>query len=152
MNKEKISISIILLALFLSALVIYMTVIFVPKKKEIHNYFQVYLGGEKIGLIKSDKELYNLIDKEQKDIKEKYNVDKVFSPSGLEVRPVATYSNELMSAREIYDEIKDLDPFTIEGYEVTVTQGKTKTKFYILDKKDLDAAIRKTYLKYPDHL
>ena len=144
MNKEKISISIILLALFLSALVIYMTVIFVPKKKEIHNYFQVYLGGEKIGLIKSDKELYNLIDEEQKDIKEKYKVDKVFSPSGLEVRPVATYNSNLMTAQEIYDEIKDLDPFTIEGYEVTVTQGKTKTKFYILNKSDLDAAIRKT--------
>ena len=144
MNKERISVSIILLALFLSALVIYMTVIFVPKKKEIHNYFQVYLGGEKIGLIKSDKELYNLIDEEQKDIKEKYKVDKVFSPSGLEVRPVATYNSNLMTAQEIYDEIKDLDPFTIEGYEVTVTQGKTKTKFYILNKSDLDAAIRKT--------
>ena len=150
MNKKDIKLGTILFTVFLSILVIYMTIVFEPKKRQVHSYYQVYLGGDKIGLINSDKELYTLIDKEQQSIKDKYKVDKVYSPSGLEVRPVATYNNNIMSAKEVYNEIKDLDPFTIEGYEVTITQDKKKKKVYILNKEDLDVAIKKTVLAFID--
>lgn len=150
MNKKEIKIGTIIFTIFLSLLVIYMSIIFEPKKREVHSYYQVYLGGDKIGLIESDKELYDLIDKEQQEIKDKYKVDKVYSPSGLEVREVSTYNTNLMTAKEIYDEIKDLDPFTIEGYEVTITQDKKKKKIYILNKKDLDTAVKNTVLAFID--
>ena len=55
-----------------------------------------------------------------------------------------------MSAKEIYDEIKDLEPFTIEGYEVTITKDKKKESFYILNKEDLDQAVRNTVLAFVD--
>lgn len=158
MNKSSIKISTIVFTVLLSVLVIYMTIIFEPKKREIHYYYQVYLGGEKIGLIKSVNELYDLIDEDQKEIKEKYNVDKVYSPSGLDLREVATYGGNVMDVKEVYNEIKDLAPFTIEGYEVTINKGKNKKKFYILNKDDLDKAIRNTVLafvnekKYDDYL
>ena len=146
MNKKKG----IFFGIFLSALVIYLSIVFVPAQRKINNYYQVYLGGEKIGLIKSDTELYNLIDREQQSIKDKYKVSKVFSPSGLEVTKVATYNNNLMTAKEVYDEIKDLDPFTIEGYEVSIkNKDDNSTKsFYILNKDDLDVAVRRTVLAF----
>ena len=152
MKSEKASIGSIFFGLTFCLLVVYMCLTFNPVKKEAHLYYQVYLGNERIGLIESEEELYKLIDDEQKEIKEKYNVKKVFSPSGLEVNPIKTYNTNLMSAKEIYEEIKDLEPFTIEGYEITVNKngGKEKEIFYILDKSYLDTAIRKTVTAFVD--
>ena len=149
MNKE-VSFSSILFGVIICSLVIYMSLIFEPTKSQIHDYYQVYLSGEKIGLIRSEDELYNLIDEEQKEIKEKYKVDKVYSPSGLEIQKVSTYSNNLMSVEEIYDEIKDIEPFTIEGYEVSIINEDERKKFYILNKEDLDKAVKNTVLAFVD--
>lgn len=146
--NNKISISEIIFGLFVSLLVIYMTLTFEPKKDKINEFYQVYLGGQKIGLINSKDDLYNLIDKEQEGIKKKYNVDKVYPPEGLEVEKVLTYKTNLKTSEQIYDEINDIDPFTIEGYEVTVKKDDKKTKFYILHKEDLDEAVKNTVLSF----
>lgn len=146
--NNKISIFEIIFGLFVSLLVIYMTLTFEPKKDKINEFYQVYLGGQKIGLINSKDDLYNLIDKEQEGIKKKYNVDKVYPPEGLEVEKILTYKTNLKTSEQIYDEINDIDPFTIEGYEVTVKKGDKKTKFYILHKKDLDEAVKNTVLSF----
>ncbi len=150
MNSDNYNFKNIFFAFIFCVLTVYMCLIFTPIKKEVHAYYQVYLGSDKIGLIESDKELFELIDKEQQDIKDKYKVDKVFSPSGLEVRKIKTYKNDLMTAKEIYEEIKDLEPFTIEGYEVTVKHDDEKETFYILDKNMLDVAVRNTVLAFVD--
>lgn len=146
--NNKISISGIIFGLLVSSLVIYMSLTFEPKKEQINEFYQVYLGGQKIGLINSKDELYNLIDKEQEGIKKKYNVDKVYPPEGLEVQKVLTYKTNLKTVEQIYDEINDIDPFTIEGYEVTVKKDDKKSKFYILHKEDLDEAVRNTVLSF----
>ena len=149
MNKQRITFGEILFGLVTCVLVIYLSLIFKPKEKTIHNYYQVYLGGEKIGLIKSENALYELIDQEQQEIKEKYNVDKVYSPQGLEVHAVSTYKDNVMDVKDIYEEIKDLDPFTIEGYEVTIKyEDGSKRKIYLLNKEDLDVAVRNTVLAF----
>ena len=150
MDNEGYSFKSILFGILMCSLIIYMGVIFKPADKEVHDYYQVYLGGEKIGLIRSKEELYDLIDEEQQEIKEKFNVNKVFSPSGLEIQPVKTFSNDVKSAKEIYEDIKDLDPFTIEGYEVNITRSGKKTTFYVLDKADLDKAVKNTVLAFVD--
>ena len=150
MNKSNLTLSNIICGFVLSALVIFFSLSFEPVKKKVHSYYQVYLGGEKIGLISSKDELYTLIDKEQNEIKEKYKVDKVYSPSGLEISEVKTYKNDLMSATEAYNEIKDLDPFTIEGYEVSIKRDDTKQTFYILNKEDLDVAVKNTVTAFVD--
>jgi len=150
MNKKGISIGTIILSTIIIALIVYMTIIFEPMNREVNQYYQVYLGGEKVGLIRSKEELYNLIDEEQKEIKEKYNVDKVYSPSGLEVQLVSTYKDNLMTVQEVYDEIKDSDPFTIEGYEVKIKKDDEQKTIYILNKEDLDTAVRNTVLAFVD--
>ena len=150
MNKSKSEYGIgsILLMISICALVVYMCLTFEPRQRTVNNLYQVYLGKEKIGLIKNDQELYDLIDKEQKHIKDKYNVEKVYPPSGLEIHEVATYRSDVKSALEIYEDIKDLDPFTIEGYEVIIKKEDKKEIFYVLDKDALDKAVENTVLSF----
>ena len=50
-----------------------------------HNVYRVYLKGKSLGLIKSKKQLEEYIDKKQAEIKEKYDVDKVYIPSDLDI-------------------------------------------------------------------
>ena len=108
-----------------------------------YEVYQVYLNGKKIGLIESEQKLLNLIDKEQSNIKDTFNVDKVYPPTGLVIEKVYTYSDKLNNTEEIYNEIKDSEPFAIQGYTVTITYSnenleegakpKEPLKIYLLD-------------------
>ena len=151
MNKvENLSISSIIFGVFVISLVVFMTITFESPSKDINSYYQVYLGGERIGLLKDVDGLYDLIDKEQEQIKKEYNVTKVYPPLGLEIQKVLTYKDDLMTPRQIYDEIKDIEPFTIEGYEVSINNDGNIKKFNILNKDDLDIAIRNTVISFVD--
>jgi len=145
---NKFSIGGILIAIFFSVLAAYICLTFKPVERKINHCYQVYLGGEKIGLTYSKDELYELIDKEQQEIKEKYNVDKVHSPMGLEVREVNTYNSNILSPKEIYKQIENLESFTIEGYEVSIKNDDKKISFYILNKDYLDQAVNNVVLAF----
>lgn len=119
--------------------------------------YQVYLEGEKIGLISNKDELLDLIDTEQSEIKEKYNVDKVYPPSGLDIKKVYTYEDDITDSASIYNKIKDIEPFTIEGYNATITYTEKKVNndgdvlepgepvhIYMLDKTIFDEALYNT--------
>lgn len=104
--------------------------------------YQVYLNGKKIGLIESQDSLLNLIDKEQASIKEVFNVDKVYPPTGLNIEKTFTYNEKLSNTEDIYNQIKEKDPFTIKGYVVTINynnedveddEKKEPLKIYLMD-------------------
>ena len=123
---------------------------FVDKEndKNTVTLFQVYLNGKKIGLIENDQELYDLIDKEQTSIKEKYGVKKVYPPHGLKITPIKTYNTNTIDARTIYNKIKNEAPFTIEGYQITIKDEEKPKTFFILNKEDLDKAVRNMVLSF----
>ena len=123
---------------------------FVDKEsnKDTVTLFQVYLNGKKIGLIKSDQELYDLIDTEQAQLKEKYNVSKVYPPHGLKVTAIKTYDKRVIEARDIYNKIKNQAPFTIKGYQITINDEEEPKSFYILNKEDLDTAVKNTVMSF----
>ncbi len=146
--KTKINIKYILVGILLCTLILFLSFEFKEKNFKAHSYYRVYLSGKNIGLIESKEKLYQLIDKEQLNIKKKYNVDTVYPPEGLEVKKVNTYKTKLKSEREIYNEIKDLEPFTIEGYMVRVFGEDDKKTFYILNKEDLDIAVKNTITSF----
>lgn len=119
--------------------------------------FQVYLNGDKVGLIANKEELLELIDKEQSSIKEEYNVEKVYPPNGLNIQKVFTYNDNINDVETIYEKIKDIEPFTIEGYTVTITYTEKKVqndgevlepapplKIYMLEKEFIDTALYNT--------
>jgi murein DD-endopeptidase MepM/ murein hydrolase activator NlpD len=130
--------------------------------------YQIYLNGNKIGLINSKNKLLKLIDKNQEDIKKEYKVDKVYPPEGLSIEKVYTYDATLSKEKDIYNQIEDKDPFMIEGYTVTINYNgnvirgeeeyqegeKNKTDetppayVYILDRKMIDEALYNTAVAF----
>ena len=114
-----VTVSIIISALITSLL---------PKKqtgvpKEV---YRVYIEGKSLGLIKSKDALEKYIDKEQKSIKEKYGVKKVYAPDELDIEKELTYDEKIYSTKQIYEKIKDISPFTIDGFTMKI-KGLTKT-------------------------
>ena len=98
------------------------------------NLYRIYLKGKSLGIIESKKELEEYIDKEQESIKDRYKVDKVYAPADLKIVKETTFDRDIKSTKEIYEAIKDISPFTINGYvikikgiETTTEDGKKKT-------------------------
>lgn len=160
----------IFLAIFAIAI---STVIIVLDSTNISYYgptdaYRVYLKGKSIGLISSKKDLEEKIDKEATAIKEKYNTDKVYPPTDLEIKKEITYSNKIESVDDIYNKIKNEEDFTIEGYRLTIYNKKQqenkgdghkpdedkaeieKKYVYLLDKSILNEAIDTTVLSFVD--
>ncbi|NLL01734.1 MAG: peptidoglycan DD-metalloendopeptidase family protein [Mollicutes bacterium] len=112
--------------------------------------YRVYLNGETVGYINSDKELLDLIDLKQKQIKEKYHVDKVYPPRGLEIKETYTYNDVAISSEEIYEIIEDKQPFTINGYTIVIdypdsedeSQNKENIYINVLKKEDFEEAFK----------
>jgi murein DD-endopeptidase MepM/ murein hydrolase activator NlpD len=114
------------------------------REKDPIELYHVYLDGKSIGLIESKEQLESYIDREQKSIKEKYGVDKVYAPNGLKIEKELTYNGKILSAKEVYEDIKDIEPFTIDGYIITI-KGEEETKYiYTLNKAFFEKAVDKT--------
>jgi len=141
MNLKRIDIRGVLIILAVTVL------LFTIGLKRVHlgkanNVYQVYLDGEKIGLMENVDELYNLIDNEQQTIKNEFKVDRVYPPAGLKTVKYKTYSNNLKSANEIYKLIEEKSTFTILGYTVTIkADDKDPVYINILNKEDIEPAL-----------
>ncbi len=145
----------ILVTLF--CLVLSSFVFFVGHKQNVEpkELYKVYLKGEAIGYIENKELLESYIDKAQTSIKEKYKVDKVYPPNELDIIKEVTYNQEASKESEIYEKIKDLSPFTINGYIITIKgidvitedKGEVKTddvELYVLDKELFQKGIENT--------
>ena len=105
--------------------------------------YKVYLNGETIGLIESEDNLVKLIDEKQNEVKEKYNVDKVYPPYSLEIKEEYTYQTNINTSEEIYDVIRERDPFTINGYVVTIDYPEDEPLVLnVLEKEDFEEAFK----------
>lgn len=106
--------------------------------------YQVYLDGNKIGIISSKAELYNLINKKQAEIKEEYNVDQVYPPKGFQIVKKNTYEEEESTVEEIYNIIKKDKAFTLKGYTITIKNEDEETEplyIYVLDEEVFRTAL-----------
>lgn len=115
--------------------------------------YQVYLNGTKLGLIKNQDELYALINEEQKDIKEAYDVATVYPPNGFVIKEHQTYDETITSAKDIYEKIKDADDFTIEGYVIKIKfneEEKEDITIYVLNKEIFEEAINSVITSFVD--
>jgi len=111
-------------------------------KSEPLSLYRVYLNGTSIGVIKSKDKLEQLIDKEQKNLKEEYGVSKVYLPKGLYISEYKTYNANIVSEENIYNLIKETESFTIKGYTVTIKKDEDKTiTLNLLNKKDFETAV-----------
>lgn len=149
----------IILALVISTILVF----FIPRKETIEpkSVYRVYLAGKSIGLIEDKDSLDTYIDNEQQSLKEKYQADKVYAPEDLEIVKDVTYDEDVSTTKEIYDKIKDIEPFTIKGYKITIegidttneqgeeVKGKDQI-IYVLDKKVFEDAMDRTIRSFVD--
>ncbi len=135
MKKEKIWIGFLTITL----IILFGVCGFRSRQMEPRNVYQVYLNGEKIGLVEDRDRLLNLINEEQQDIKDTYQVDQVYPPNGFDIEEYVTYDENVISEGQIYQKIKDKGDFTVEGYVITITRPATEeeqekvTNIYVLD-------------------
>lgn len=78
-----------------------------------------------LGKIESKDQLEKYINEEQKEIKEKYLVNEVFIPNGLEIKKEISYNNNIEDIKSIYEKIKEKSDFTLRGYQITIQMEKT---------------------------
>lgn len=109
--------------------------------------YRVYLDGKSLGLISSKKDLEDYINKGQEDLKQKYNVKKIYVPDNLHIQEEITYNEKIYTTKEIYEKIKDNSYFTLKGYKISIKnseEDKEKKIIYVLDKKVFTDAIDRT--------
>lgn len=161
-SKNKFPILGVVIALILGGfLAFYKTNEVFSKDKIPIEAYRVYLKGELIGLIKSDKELYDYINNMQKELMNKYNVKNVYIPTDINVEKDVTYEENIISIQNIYDVINKKEPFTIKGYKVLIDKSaisdyddeevKEKTKkiyINILNKEIFNQAAKKVVLSF----
>lgn len=103
---------------------------------EPKTYYQVYLDDQIIGTINSKKALEKYIDDQGSYYKEKYGVDKIYAPEGIEIRKITTYSNKTDSIEDVYKKISKLKPFTIKGYQFLI-KGEEENIVVYTTKEDI---------------
>ncbi|MDD2470131.1 MAG: hypothetical protein PHI22_04310, partial [Bacilli bacterium] len=139
---------IFLITLALSTIVI----IFFEKEKTNVNVaprelYQVYLDGDKIGVIESKDKLEEYIDKKQDEIKQKYNVSNVYPPKNLSIQKYIGYEKKILSEKQVYELIKEKHPFTVKGWTFRVQskeKGQADKIIYVIKKETFHNAARKT--------
>lgn len=112
------------------------------KPKEV---YKVYLDGKSIGNINDKEELEEYINDEQKELKEKYSVDKVYIPTGVDIQKCTTYEKQVLTAKQVHNLIKEEKPFTVKGYKITIKpsdENEEKITINVLDKEMFDRALR----------
>ena len=102
---------------------------------KVNTNYQVFLNGERIGVIGNKNDLYALIDYNQTAIKEKYKVENVYPPNNLKIVETDTYSNKLDEVKNVYDKIEQADDFAIKGYTITIKSDEKSYQIKVLDKE-----------------
>lgn len=153
MMQNKWSISLICTTIIIS-LFIFVLGLNNQTNKTPKEAYQVYLDGKLLGIIKDENDFQTYLNNEQESIKDKYKVNKVYAPKGVEIKKVTTYQNKFNTESQIYEKLKNDKPFTIKGYVITIkynndslSEGEKERKpikINALDKKVFDDAITKT--------
>jgi len=112
--------------------------------------YRVYLNGKSIGIISSKDKLEEYINEEQKELREKYNVDMVYAPKSLYISKYESYDADVVSEEEIYKLIKDTEKFTIKGYTIIIESEEDNKKLNVLNKEDFYNAVTNVVKAFVD--
>lgn len=158
---------IIFLTILLGIIVFYSEIAIAgSNEKEPKTYYNVYLDGDLLGTIESKTELEKYIDNQNEEYKKMYNVDTIYAPNGLDIKADVVYSNKVETVEKIYKKIQEKKPFTIKGYQYTITSSyednheeqleedeliedeeqESKQRIYVLNKDTFVSAID-TFIK-----
>jgi len=120
---------------------------FDKKNNEIpKTVYNVYLDGKVIGTIESKESFEEYINEKEEQIKNKYKVDNVYTPNGVEIKKVVTYKTKISTNEQIYNQIIRKKKFTIKGITVSITGDEEYNPVVInvLNKEIFDEALTNT--------
>ena len=85
-------------------LIISLTIFLLGFKKNVNitpkEVYKVFVDGRVVGTIESKNSFENYVNQQEEKIKQKYGVDKIYTPSGVEIKKITTYSNEINTNEE----------------------------------------------------
>lgn len=136
--KTKSTISIII-AIIISLSSIFLLGFKLTTNKTPQEVYNIYLDGEKIGTVKSKKGFESYINKQEEVLKEKYGVNQIYTPKGVEIKKVITYNNKYDTYEKIYKLLDKEQNFTIKGIIIEIKKEKTED-----DKEELKPIIVNT--------
>ena len=119
--KNKINIGIILTCV-IAMLSIFLLGFKLTKNKTPYEVYNVYLDGNKIGTVASKEEFESYINKQEEFLKNKYKVNKIYTPKGVEIKKVITYNNKYDNNEKIYNLLVKEQNFTIKGIIIEIIQ------------------------------
>ena len=102
MSKFKKSLPVIL-SILISLIIILITSFSGEENESIKEVYNVYLDGKLVGAVNSKSSLEKYIDKEQQELKDEFNVDKVYIPNGIDIEKCVTHNAKILSEKEIYE-------------------------------------------------
>lgn len=144
---KKISFSNIVISILSIAFVVFLGF----NEKTVNNNpitaYNVYVDGEKIGTVESEKKLNDYINNQEQKLMEKYDIDKIYKPNGVEIKEIVTYNPKINTEKEIYNKLVKTKNFTIKGYIITITDEEENAQpliINVLDKEIFDKAILTT--------
>lgn len=112
------------------------------RNKVPNEVYKVYLDGEEIGVIASKTNFENLINANQENLKNRYEVNTIYAPKGVEIKKVITYLDKIDTEAEVYNKISEQKPFTVKGTIVTITDEEgNKKNINVLKKEVFDEAL-----------
>lgn len=126
-NNNKWGISLIMVVL-MSISSIFLFGYKLAKNKTPNEFYAVYLAGEKIGVVKSKEEFNKYINIQEEKLKEQYEVDAIYTPKGVEIKKIVTYSNKTNTDEEIYRRLVSSENFTIKGVVIEIVKEATDEK------------------------
>lgn len=109
--------------------------------------YTVYLDGEKIGVIKSKEEFENYINEKEQQLKDKFGVDTIYSPKGVEIKSTTTYKDEIKTNDYIYNKIIESKKFTVRGVVINIKSSDEDTEeveINVIKKEIFDDALSNT--------
>ena len=128
-NKYSVSLIVFLLITTLSIFLLG----FKSKDKGIpQEVYNVYLDGSLIGTIESKDSFKEFINAKEEVIKNKYKVENVYTPNGVEIKEEITYKPKISTNEEIYNKIIKKKDFTIKGVEINIKDDDKTTTSNVL--------------------
>ena len=117
-----------ILVVILSVASIFLLGFRLTTNKEPKTVYNVYLDGNKIGTVKSEDSFEEYINKQEETLKKKYDVSKIYTPKGVEIRKVVTYNDKCDSNEKIYNLLVKKQNFTLKGVIIEIEKDNASDK------------------------
>ena len=119
MKKNKWTFSIIT-SIILAVSSIFLLGFKLVTNKTPHELYAIYVDGTKIGAVKSKESFDKYINEQEEHLRKKYNVSKIYTPKGVEIKKIVTYSNKYDTNEAIYKILVEKQNFTVKGIIIEI--------------------------------